>query len=927
MRIKLLLLTLILLSSLMALAQEAGGIKGTVVARGTRDMLDGAKLIINTPLQQVVYAERGVFEIANLPAGIWTMDVEFPDYTSVRLSVRVISGQLTDLNFITLAPDFNRESADAFLLEVDDDSGGNAQDMPVSLSASRDIFDNIAAHKLSAMRFRPRGYESSTSAIYLNGVYLSDAMSGFSPWSLWGGLNDATRNQEITGGLMYSDYGVGAINGTTNINATASQVRKGWRASVIHGSERYLFRGMLTYASGENEQGWSYAFSASTRQGGNFWEYATEYNAWAYYASVEKRFGAHRIALTALGSPTKRGVSSAATQEAYDLAGSNFYNPNWGFQGGQSSGNRRNARVRDNHEPVVVLNYTWNIDANSKLLAAVAFRFGRNGYSALDWYDAPDPRPDYPRYLPGYYSDPATPSNVDRVKAAYLTESWKSDWNTRQINWDKLYNVNYNSYFDSTIGLEGVDASTRRSKYVIEERRADQRDLNAKLQWNTVLNKNMRLSLGADYRWNRTEYFKVMKDLLGGDAWLNIDSFAERDFGNNDLIQNDMNNPNRIIKEGDKYGYDYYGHLRNERFWTQFRYNYSEWEAYAAFERGYTQMWREGLYRKGLFPDNSFGDSQKQNFWTYTLKLGASYRISSAHRLWANFGYLTEAPYFQFAMVSPRTRNDFLPGLTTTKTLSADLNYALRLPFMNARLTGYYTTIKDQTKVLTFYDDFQRSFGNFAMRGIDELHTGLELGVEVPIVYGITFKGALSYGYFIYTSNPLVTQTIDNSSEVYMTDERVYWDKFKISGTPQTAASAGLEYRTRSNIWMGVDLSYYNANYISMSPVRRTDAALVGMVTPDRKLHDEIKAMRHQEMFDPAFVLNVNIGKLWYFGGRQLGVIFDVKNILNTTDIKTGGFEQLRVSLNRDANRYRPYDSKYYYMFGATYSLNVFLRF
>ncbi|MCL2097307.1 MAG: TonB-dependent receptor [Bacteroidales bacterium] len=923
MKIKLLLLPLLLLLLSTALAQETGSVTGNVVIRNNRQMLDGAKVTINTPLPLTVYTDRGVFEIKDIPAGTWDIEVEADDFTSVRMSVRVVDGQVTNLNFVTLAPEFRGENIDEFFLDVDNESGDNAQDLPVSLSASRDVYDNIAAYNFGAMRFRNRGYEGAKSSVYFNGIYLSDAMNGFTPFSLWGGLNEATRNQEQTSGLMYADYGVGSINGTTNVNATASQLRKGWRGSVVNASGQYLFRGMLTYASGENENGWSYAFSLSTRQGGNFWEYATPYNSWAYFGSIEKRLGAHRLALTAFGSPTTRGVAAAATQEVYDLVGSNYYNPNWGFQGG-IDGARRNARERNYHEPVLVLNYSWDINANNKLLAAFAFRFGFNGYSALDWYDAPDPRPDYYRYLPSYYADPATPSNADPVKAGYLTESWKSDWNARQINWDRLYNVNYNSYFSVDDGqLEGVSTTTRRSKYVIEERHADQRDINGKLQWNTVLNNNMRFNVGFNYRWNRTEYFKIMKDLLSGDAWLNIDQFAERDFGNNDAIQNDLNNPNRLIRKGDKYGYDYYGHLYNETLWGLFRYNYNEWEAYAAVEGGHTRFWREGLYRKGLFPNNSFGNSEKKNFWTYTAKAGVSYRISNAHRIWANVAMMEEAPYFQYALMSPRSRNDFLPGLTTTKIMSADLNYALSFPFMRARITGYYTTIKDQTNVITFYDDLQRSFSNFAMRGINELHTGTEVGVEVPLVYDITFKGALSYGYYIYTSNPYVTQTMDNNASVIVENEKVYWDKFKIAGTPQTALSFGLDYRSRRNLFLNVDLSYFNATYISMNPLRRTDFALQGMGDDI----ETVRAMRKQEKFDPAFTLNASIGKFWYLGRYMLGFNCNVKNILNTTNIKTGGFEQMRNAENRDEGYYQPFDSKYYYMFGATYYLNIYFRF
>ena len=59
----------------------------------------------------------------------------------------------------------------------------------------------------------------------------------------------------------------------------------------------------------------------STRQGGNSYVDGVYYNAYGYFASVEKRFGGdrHNLALTILGAPTERGAQQASTQEAYDL--------------------------------------------------------------------------------------------------------------------------------------------------------------------------------------------------------------------------------------------------------------------------------------------------------------------------------------------------------------------------------------------------------------------------------------------------------------------------------------------------------------------------------------------------------------------------------------------------------------------------------
>ena len=55
-----------------------------------------------------------------------------------------------------------------------------------------------------------------------------------------------------------------------------------------------------------------------------------------------------------------------------------------------------------------------------------------------------------------------------------------------------------------------------------------------------------------------------------------------------------------------------------------------------------------------------------------------------------------------------------------------------------------------------------------------------------------------------------------------------------------------------------------------------------------------------------------------------------MKNILNNQDIHTGGYEQMRMNRVRASNgetRYSRFDSKYFYMLGTNYYLNVYFRF
>lgn len=905
---------LLMLLAVPALAQD-GGIKGSLINRLSRQSVKDAKVTLRTDVdvKSVYTGEDGTFEITGIEDGMYKVVIEAANYLNTELNIKV-EGYVKDLMVVTIAPDISTgDLDDATFTEFDSENEAGYEDIPSVLSSTKDVYENIAGYKFSAMRFLSRGYESSTADVYINGILMNDALSGYTPWSLFSGLNEATREKEISSGLQSTEYGVGGINGVTNVITKASKVKKGWRTSVMTNSGQYRLRVMATYSSGEMDNGWAYSASVSTRLGGNDWVTGVYYKAFAYYAGVEKNINdRHRFSLSIFGSPVERGVQGSSTQEVYDMLGNNYYNSNWGYQNGKV----RNARVRNNHEPVGIFNYEFTPSNTLKLSAAVSYRMGRNGYQALDWYDAPDPRPDYYRNLPSYFKD-------DPEKAAWAREGWMTDDNVRHINWERLYNVNYNSVYG--------DGNTRRSKYVIEERRTDQNDVNANLQalkrWN-----HFKLNGGYNFRWNKTEYYKVLQDLLGGDCWLDVDQFAERDYGSGDVIQNDLNHPNRLVKQGDKYGYDYYAHILNHRGWVNLNFNYKGLEAFIAGEAGYTTFWREGLYKKGLFPDNSYGNSQKQNFFTYTAKLGLTYKFDGQNMIYANAAYMTRAPFFQESFLSPRTRNTFTPNLTTEKILSADLNYSLRIGEFAFRISGFYTDIKDQTKLISFYDDIQRSYTNFAMSGINQRNIGVEAGVKVPIWGGISVSGAVSYGKYVYTSNPYVTQTIDNSDRVVLENAKVYWKGYRVPSTPQLSADLGLNYRGKNYLFAGIDLGYYDGMFISMNPLRRTDYATIGIDPSTEEGKAQLKAMTSQERFPRAFVLGANIGKSWYIHRKyNLGVNLDVKNILNNRNIKTGGYEQMRLSANEDSSgniiSYSAFDSKYFYMFGINYMVNVYFRF
>ncbi|MDT3366997.1 MAG: carboxypeptidase-like regulatory domain-containing protein, partial [Bacteroidota bacterium] len=531
-----------------------GGVKGEVVNRNGRAAVEGARLTLfqgATELATVVSDADGSFMIPDLADGMYTLVIDAPDFLETQVQVTVNDGYVKNMFKLSLTPtDRVTEVSDENFAEFDmDDSGYN--DNPTILFGSNDVFNNIAGYNFSAIRFRARGYASETQDVYLAGVKLSDAITGYGPFSLWSGLNEAMRSKETVNGAEISDYGFGGYNGLTNIFGNASNVRKGLRGSILTNSTLYRLRLMASYATGVMDNGWAFAANVSARLGGNDWIDGVYYRSFAWYLAADKVFdNTHKLSFAIFATPGQRGAQNASTQEVYDLVGDNMYNSNWGYQNGKV----RNARVRKTNEPIAFVKYDYTPSDEFNASATAMFRFGKNGYTALDWYDAQDPRPDYYRNLPSYFYDPNPDLNrYNDIKRGWANEIWshpKDFPNITHIDWDRIYNINR--------------TQNGRSKYVQQERRTDQRDFNfaASFKWRPSV--DLIVNGGINARINRTEYFQTVADLLGGEYFLDTDNFAERDFATTPWkVQNDLdyylaNGQARVLKVGDKYGFDYY---------------------------------------------------------------------------------------------------------------------------------------------------------------------------------------------------------------------------------------------------------------------------------------------------------------------------------------------------------------------------------
>jgi len=919
-------------------------VKGKIANTETQAGLEGLVVRLNETAYESITEEDGAFRISGIQeSGNQILVVLSGTKELYRQDIRVGDTRLTDVGTIPVVLEENLPEVAVAndiiptisLSEGDLDGEDNAQDFSGLLSASRDAFIATSGFTFGRRRFRVRGYDSENSLYYINGVPVNEMERGRIFFGSWGGLNDVTRYPEVEIGLAPVSYTFGGVGGGLHLNMRASNQRKQTRISVSETNGGYRHRVMATHSTGWLPGGWAISVSGSRRWADEGYVDGTFYDAWSYYLGVEKKFNKqHSLSLTAFGAPNKRGRSTAVVQELYDLAGTNFYNPYWGFQNGK----KRNSRVGNTHQPVVILTHDWNASDKTKLTTSVNYQTGRSGSTALDWYRANDPRPDYYRKLPSYIF-----ANSSQEVAAEEEERWRTDEAFRQVHWDDIYQINLNAP-ESTItdanGIAGNDITGRLAHYIVEERRYDTDKLGASINLEQVVNDEFSIQGGLNYQQNTVHAYKLVDDLLGADFYFDTDEFAERDFpGNTIFNQPNLEQTNHVAQEGDVIGYDYDSNIRNIGGWLQGQYDLGNADLFLAANVSQTQFWRTGNFRTGRFPDSSFGDSEKQDFLNVGVKGGLTYALDGRNYLFARGSYRTRAPFMRNAYMAIRTRDQLVPGLTNEKILSGEAGFIHRAPMFKARAVFYYTKFKDQTKVNSFFQDdlniavdtdteITGGFVNFAMTGIDTRHMGAELAADVKIGAGLSARLVAAIGEHIYDSRPNAIMTLDNDARLLVEDRTVYLKNFYISGQPQSAYNVGLNYQAKNYWSFWLDVSYFHRLYIDPNPNRRTEAAIsydaagIDKVEQGTALWENIL---YQENPDGAAMVDVSVRKSWKIGDTYLILNGSVNNLLNNTDFITGGYEQLRFDFEeKNVDRF---PSRYFYGFGLSYFMNVTFRF
>lgn len=676
--------------------------------------------------------EEGQFSLTYLEAIDEEVIVEAYGFMSDVILAQLVENQTTDLGDIILQTDLSIELKEEVILNLSEmdlnDDEGKSQSMASASSASQDVFNATISYAWSNARYRGRGYEQIYEQNYIEGISFNSAERGQFNFSAMGGLNDATRYREVVEGMEASNFTFGSWGKSTNYLQSATNYAQGWKVGLAGTNRNYKGAARATYSSGLMENGWAFAAQLAWRYTpyidvkGQIGE-GISYSSVGYFLTAEKQWGKDkRLSLITFGAPTRRGQSSALTQETYDLTnqynktswGHNNYNPYWGYQDGKV----RNSRIVHTYDPTAIASFDWQIDEENFLKAGIGYHYSMYSNSALTFYNAPDPRPDYYRNMPsflwdgqidkdgnfiyedlngnklgngGYINDAYVGPSIDSDTYSALVDLWTNrDDNATQINWDALYTANY---------ANNANNPTGSARYIVERRHNDIQEGMINLNYRNTSVDNLTITAGLEAKGSQGIHFKTVDDLLGGNQWIDVDPFAERDIKElatnigltqadiANVKQNDLRNPDAAVTDGGRFGYDYRINMMNAKIWAQNEWKWNAVDLYYGLQFTYSSIQRttdmlngRAWYLARLNPDNATyyladnaadvlaanGDYSKlptrlagygHHFIDPAVKVGATYKIDGRNQIKINAMAETKAPLGRDAYISPRVHD------------------------------------------------------------------------------------------------------------------------------------------------------------------------------------------------------------------------------------------------------------------------------
>lgn len=748
-----------------------------------------------------------------------------------------------------------------------------------------DMYGYIADYRLSFVENARRGHYYTERALTLDGVQLRQSHESL--------LRRLGLSHYSYAGISHGVLGVGGVSGVDAYTSTDGVPTDGGDVALFFSGKGYL-GGVRTSLHNLMSKGWSMSMLLSAKGGDDLYVEGVYNNSLDAGLRLVKEYesGAN-LSFVALARIGDKGLRRGSTQEAFSLIGDNLYNPTWGWHGDRV----RNSRYRHFAEPFVVISLQQPITDATTMRLSVGGEYSAKANSALGWYDAMSPYPDNYRYMPSYYAD-------DDV-ANLVAQHWRmGDADVTQVDWISMYAQN--------------NRSSRGAVYALEERVERIIAGEAIMQFSTQVGDNLTIEYGVRGGVKSSRRYKQMADLMGAPYLLDLDYYLIDDdtFSNN--LQNNLLSPNRMVKEGDRFSYDYALEERSLFADMGLRYHSNRWRMDVDVAVGHSVIYRNGYFEKEIFPaSGSYGRSKMLRTSPYSLKAVVGYAFSAAHYLDVALAKVAVAPQADALYFNPSYNNRMVDDAGLEQTAAAEVNYKYHSSWVDAQVSAYMQLTSNVREMMRCYDDLSATYCDVEVEDIAVLHYGVELAAKIRLSESLRGELACATGEYVYAQNPFVSHYRDTDNSLVCSRSESYMKGYNIGGTPQFTGSVGLTYFNMRGWVVSCGVNYAGLRYVEPSFVRRTERVL-RQGSASSEIYEKFLA---QQRLDDAMTIDASVSRWFRVGQSRLSLTLSVRNLLNNRDIVYGGYESSRIRHYRSgaATIYAPQDNIITYAYPRTF--------
>jgi hypothetical protein len=614
------------------------------------------------------------------------------------------------------------------------------------------------------------------------------------------------------------------------------------------------------------------------------------------FFSVDKKWNnTATLGISVLWNISDQGRAATTTNEAFTLSQQRAYSPNWGWYHQKAYF----PSTRQTNVPIVTLRYQkkWNertwINVNNGII------FGKESQSNLEWTNAADPRPDYYKYLPSYIADTALGNQ--------LRDWYQQHPENLQIHFDKLARINKASFGS-------------RSYYIVNQENSGLLMMHGSILFSHAFKQKISIQTGIHYALDQIHYYNTIKDLLGGsffynyNSWMNDDSLALS-------FQQDIADPDKKIRQGERWGADYTMRSFQTKPWFQVQKQGPIWESAFALSYSVEGLERIGYNQNGLYA-NSKGSSGFNYFSTADMKAQFLYKLNG--RIYFRSIFLMQwlAPKYQNVYFDPDINAAASPYILQESKYGFDFTVFYRAPNLKTSISLFQKYHHNASDHKMFYHDAYALFVYGFIGNINTLDNGVEFVLETSLFQNIKLNYATTFSNSFYQENPYY-QFLDVNNLQMKESGLLQIKNLTSSKTPKLVNALSLIYQPVFGVSIGVTTVYAQERPVSMNLFRRSewvknkvDPITWGQIWQTTFLEDH-------------FVVNAFVSKFFQLKFKNTNKLYrwsasiSARNILNTL-IPIISYEQTRfdyLRFNKDK-----FALKYLMDAGASYSVRIQLQ-